>query len=264
MVCTACTAWHYTSQQESAQSWPWDASPRFVLPNGIEPDDYALDPTQAREIVHRTWPELEDAPYVLFLGRLHPKKRVDLLLEAFLGGAPHDFKLVVAGPDECNLWQPLAARLLREPSTVRRVVRVGAVGGADKVALLAGADLFAMPSEHENFGIAALEALAAGTPVLLSPHVDLAETVLASAVGSTAPLHAEAWREALAAILSGNKGHEQGARDRQWVREKYAWSRITSELFRQYEWVTTGCRSESSSAAAVLHPRRAAWLSDRR
>src|SRR5205823_3603659 len=120
----------------------------------------------------------------LFLGRLHPKKRVDFLLEAFLDAAPQECKLVIAGPDECSLWKPLAARFLSDTAAARRVLRMGTVSGKDKVALLAGAALFALPSEHENFGIAALEALAAGTPVLLSPHVDLAESVLAADLGN--------------------------------------------------------------------------------
>src|SRR5207245_24431 len=98
--------------------------------------------------------------------------RLDLLLQAFLAGAPREFKLVVAGPDECDLWPTLAARFLK-PSLAARVVRAGTVTGRAKIALLAAARLFALPSEHENFGNAALEALAAGTPVLLSPHVDL-------------------------------------------------------------------------------------------
>jgi glycosyltransferase involved in cell wall biosynthesis len=179
-----------------------------------------------------------NAPYVLFLGRIHPKKRVDLLLKAFLGGAPSDVKLIVAGPDECNLWKSLAARFLRASVADRRVLRVGTVGGIEKVALLAGASLVTLPSEHENFGIAALEALAAGTPVLLSPHVDLAETILASGVCYTAPLHQEAWREAFAEILSGQNGRERKAeRARQWVRDNYAWSRIARELLRLYERV---------------------------
>src|SRR5690242_8461072 len=100
MVRRACAVWHFTSENEAAQSWPWDSSRRFVLPNGIEPDDYTLNRNDAREIVRGTWPQIGASPYVLFLGRLHPKKGVPLLLEAFLQGAPQDFKLVVAGPDE--------------------------------------------------------------------------------------------------------------------------------------------------------------------
>src|SRR5262249_23739144 len=75
----ACTAWHYTSAQEAAESWPWDDSPRFVLPNGIEPAAYAVDRDRAAAAVRRRWPEVGARPYVLFLGRLHPKKRLDLL-----------------------------------------------------------------------------------------------------------------------------------------------------------------------------------------
>jgi glycosyltransferase involved in cell wall biosynthesis len=204
----------------------------------MEPEDYAIDRNEARELVRRTWPQIGDSTYVLFLGRLHAKKRVDLLLESFLEGAPRDFKLVVAGPDEGGLWEPLAARMLRRPDAVRRVIRLGTVDGADKVALLAAATLFALPSEHENFGIAALEALGAGTPVLLSPHVDLAEAAREAGVGYTAPLSVKAWRVAFAEILPNNPAQEvQAERSRRWVLENYAWSRIAGELSHQYELV---------------------------
>ncbi|HLJ91774.1 MAG TPA: glycosyltransferase [Gemmataceae bacterium] len=255
MVRQACTAWHYTSERESAESWPWDASPRFVLPNGIEPDDFATDRTQARKVVARAWPQIGDSAYVLFLGRLHPKKRLDLLLPAFLHGAPRDFHLVVAGPDECNLWEPLASQWLRETDAGRRVHRLGTVAGAEKVALLASAALFALPSEHENFGIAALEALGAGTPVLLSPHVDLADAALAAAVGYTAPVRVEAWRDAFAGILSSSSNRQSKAEQiRRWVRENYAWSQIARVLERHYE---SACAAGASDKPFVGRPEPA-------
>jgi glycosyltransferase involved in cell wall biosynthesis len=233
MVRQACSTWHYTSENESAESWPWDASPRFVLSNGIEPDDFALDREAARGLVRRAWPVLGDAPYVLFLGRLHPKKRLDLLLEAFLAGAPPAFKLVVAGPDECGLWKVLAGRF--RTGGAGRVVRLGTVGGREKTALLAAARLFALPSEHENFGIAALEALAAGTPVLLSPQVDFAQAALEAGLGRTIPLEAAAWRDALADLLQGADA-PGGLTDRarEWVRRHYSWDRITHDLLGHY------------------------------
>jgi glycosyltransferase involved in cell wall biosynthesis len=242
MVRRACSAWHYTSENEAAESWPWDSSPRFVLPNGVEPAAYALDPGEAREALRRHWPELRDSPYVLFLGRLHPKKRLDLLLAAFLAGAPGPFKLVVAGPDECSLWGPLAARFLRDPAAAGRVLRIEMVSGARKAALLAGASLFALPSEHENFGVAALEALAAGTPVLLSPHVDLADAVVAAGLGETVPLEVGAWTEQLAALLGNTGGLSEAAeRRRRWVKEQYSWSQIARKLVQRYRWVMAGC-----------------------
>jgi glycosyltransferase involved in cell wall biosynthesis len=250
MVRRACTAWHYTSEDESFASWPWDQSPRFVLPNGIEPDEFAVDRGQARAAVRQALPELGDSPYVLFLGRLHPKKRLDLLVQAFLAGAPSHFKLVVAGPDDYGLWDAVAARLLLNPPAAERVQRVGTVTGREKVNLLAGASLFALPSEHENFGIAALEALAAGTPVLLSPHVDLALAVVADHQGYTAPLEAEAWRERLAEVLADLPALEKMAEpSRRWVREHYAWDQLARELVQQYRWVMDGCPAAAPAAA---------------
>jgi glycosyltransferase involved in cell wall biosynthesis len=248
MVRRVCTAWHYTSENEAAESWPWDSSPRFVLPNGIEPDDYRFERKEAREIVRKTWPQIDDSPYVLFLGRLHPKKRIDLLLEAFLDGAPPDFKLVVAGPDECNLWGSLAEQFLPKSAANGRVLQVGTVGGTDKVALLAGATLFALPSEHENFGVAALEALAAGTSVLLSPHVDFAEAAVAAGLAYTAPLETGAWRQRLATLLAAPADLDRLApRAREWVNAEFSWSRISSQLLSQYQRVL-GRKTEGSAS----------------
>ena len=132
-----------------------------------------------------------------------------------------------------------------------RVLRVGIVEGHIKTALLAGATLFALPSEHENFGIAALEALAAGTPVLLSPGVDFAQAALAAGLGYTAPLNVPAWRERLAFLLS-DTGHLRGSAEkaRCWVSEHYAWAHIADELVQRYRWVMAGCPTETSQALA--------------
>jgi glycosyltransferase involved in cell wall biosynthesis len=241
MVRATCTAWHFTSASEAAGSWPWDASRRFVVPNGIEASEFALNRAEARECVWRHLPLLERSRYVLFLGRLHPKKRLDLLLEAFLAGAPPEFKLVVAGPDEGNLWPTLQSRLLRAADAAKRVVRLGLVVGRKKVRLLAGASLFALPSEHENFGVAALEALAAGTCVLLSPNVDLGLAAAAANLGRLVPLFASAWRGQLRAALADEAWLSQGTeRAPRWVQEHYAWGPITRELERQYRSLLTG------------------------
>ncbi len=254
MVRRACTAWHFTSANEAEQSWPWDHSPHFILPNGIEPDEFALDRVEARAGVERLLPALGGAPYLLFLGRLHPKKRLDILLPAFLAGAPASFKLVVAGPDEARLWDGLADRWLRDPRAAERVLRLGTVTGRAKAELLAAASLFALPSEHENFGVAVLEALASGTPVLLSPQVDLAEAAAAAGFAATAPLDADAWRERLASLLSDPTPlGAVGERARGWAAENYAWSGIADRLVGHYHELQ-GRRQASFSANRLAHP----------
>jgi glycosyltransferase involved in cell wall biosynthesis len=238
----ACTAWHFTSADESEQSWPWDRSPRFVLPNGLEAAEFAVDRDQARRAVAQRWPRLGDAPYVLFLGRLHPQKRPDLLVEAFLAGAPQSYKLALAGPDECGLWSGMAEQYLRGESAQERVRALGTVTGPEKVALLAGARLLALPSEHENFGVVVLEALGAGTPVLASPHVDAAIPAAAAGLAETVPLDCAVWRDHLARALVDDQVAATFVKAaRGWVRETYSWSRIAVELVRRYRWAGAGC-----------------------
>ncbi len=252
MVRRACSAWHFTSANESQQSWPWDDSPRFIVPNGIDPAEYVTDPAEVRGYLRRSLPELDDAPYLLFLGRLTPKKRLDLLLEAFLNAAPPEYKLVVAGPDEVNLWNDLSNRWLREPRIARRVVRRGTVTGRDKVLLLAGAQLFVLSSEHENFGVAALEALAAGTPVLLSPHVDLASEAVSDGVGYEAPLSLEAWEEKLRSLLSDPVAlRTTGDRARRWAAAHYAWEHLAEKITSHYRELQNGRPLAAESLAGA-------------
>src|SRR5262249_61880467 len=112
----------------------------------------------------------------------------------------------------------------------------------DKITLLAGACLFALPSEHENFGIAALEALAVGTPVLLSPHVDLAQAATPDGTTYTAPLANESWQELFSSLLTDHRALENHAEEaREWARENYSWSHLASELTRHYESVIARC-----------------------
>jgi glycosyltransferase involved in cell wall biosynthesis len=254
----AVTAWHYTSLAESAESWPSittsavrspvDRLHQFVVPNGIEPDDFDIDRAQAARTVATLWPQL-DGPYALFLGRLHHKKNVAFLVQQFLAAAPAYCKLVVAGPDESQLWSAIVARL--KPAELARLVRIEIVAGEQKAALLAAATLFALPSQHENFGIAALEALAAGTPILLSPHVDLAASASAAGCGETVPLLASEWRSALARMLTAPAlTDDDVSRRRRWVAENYAWSAVHAALMDRYRWTLAGCPQEASGVAA--------------
>ena len=214
----------------------------MLPPFGIEPSEFSLDRGEARKEVRDTWPQIGDSPYVLFLGRLHPKKRPDLLVEAFLSGAPRDIKLVVAGPDECGLWETISERFLQDRVARERVVRLGMVTGPSKLHLLAGATLFALSSEHENFGITPLEALATGTPVLLSPHVDMVHGAVAAKVGFVAPVEMPAWRDRLAELLAQPEMLASlSVPARKWAAGDYAWREISRSFIDRYRWVLAGC-----------------------
>jgi glycosyltransferase involved in cell wall biosynthesis len=130
-----------------------------------------IDLLQAREDFLSAYPDLRGRQVVLFLGRLHEKKGCDLLIEALSAVGDSILRLVVAGPsaDESYLvrLQHLAAR------SAGRVAFTGMLRGNLKWGAFAAADAFVLPSHQENFGIAVVEALACGVPVLISNKVNI-------------------------------------------------------------------------------------------
>jgi glycosyltransferase involved in cell wall biosynthesis len=120
------------------------------------------------------YPDLHGKKLALFMGRIHPKKGCDLLIEAFaqiLAQLP-DWHLVIAGPDQVGWQEQLnyrAARLGLAP----RITWTGMVSGAIKWGALRAAEVFVLPSHQENFGIAVAEALGVGTPALISNKVNI-------------------------------------------------------------------------------------------
>src|SRR5439155_23946261 len=114
-------------------------------------------------------------PYVLYLGRLSWKKGLDKLIRAV--SLEPRLRLVIAGNDDEAHLPRVQAWIAEAGIETRATVLPRFVSGVDKVALLAGATVFALPSASENFGIAALEAMAAGCPVVVSEGVGLAAAI---------------------------------------------------------------------------------------
>jgi glycosyltransferase involved in cell wall biosynthesis len=120
------------------------------------------------------FPQLRNRKIILFLSRIHPKKGLDLLIRAF---ARHEkrfdeFDLVVAGPDNVGL-RPRLERLCARLKIQHRVHWTGMLMGDDKWGALRSASFFVLPSHQENFGIAVVEAMAIGVPVLISKKVNI-------------------------------------------------------------------------------------------
>jgi len=129
-------------------------------------------------------PELHGKRIVLFLSRLHEKKGCDLLLDAFARIADSDpaLHLVMAGPDTAGLravLQKRAAALGLAP----RVTWTGMLTGRTKWGAMRAAEVFALPSHQENFGIAVAEALAMGLPVLISTRVNIWREIVGAGAG---------------------------------------------------------------------------------
>ncbi|MGQ9919482.1 MAG: glycosyltransferase, partial [Bryobacteraceae bacterium] len=137
-----------------------------VIPHGVD-----LPPTNAlagkTDFLAR-YPQWKDRRILLFLSRLHEKKRPSWLIRALaaLRGDFPDLGVIFAGPD-AGAKEELEI-LSRQLGVEERVGLIGFVQGEEKSQLLAAADLFCLPSQHENFGVAVVEAMAHGVPVVVT------------------------------------------------------------------------------------------------
>jgi glycosyltransferase involved in cell wall biosynthesis len=183
---------HFTTTVERAESeWQkieWGARACVIPPPWLEP----LNDCTQTAATH--------ADVVLFLSRLHPVKRVELLLDAWpeiLRRRPAA-RLMIAGDGEPAYVAKLRARAA---SLGNSVSFAGFVEGDAKRRLLESARVFVLPSLHENFGIAVLEALAGGLPVVISAEVQLSAFVREHSLGIIAGTSASALSESVVSAL---------------------------------------------------------------
>ncbi|HMN97141.1 MAG TPA: glycosyltransferase [Phycisphaerales bacterium] len=195
-----------------------------IVPNGIFPDEVAELPPRGR--FRATVPGLGDAPFVLFLSRLHFKKGLDLLAEAFaiLGRARPDVHLVVAGPDD-GAQAELVAQVARL-GVGSHVHLVGPLYAARKFEAFIDAEVFCLPSRQEGFSMAITEALASGRPVVITPECHFPD-VESGRAGRIVPLEPARIAAALEGLLGDpEEAQAMGRRGRELVLSTYTWPAI--------------------------------------
>jgi glycosyltransferase involved in cell wall biosynthesis len=207
-------------------------NPGVIIPNGTSPEEMADLPLLGT--IRKLQPGLGDDPYVLFLGRLHEQKGVDLLLNAFaiiIQKVP-SAKLLIAGPDygrsdEIKSQMNLAG-------LQGRLLLVGPLYGQEKLAALRDANCFCLPSRHEGFSLAVLEALACGVPVVISPECHFPE-VAQSGAGLIPPLEPAAIAEALRTMLEDKEFRDRAAyAAKELVATRYTWLSVAKQIVDAY------------------------------
>ena len=165
----------------SKSFWLYKAN-ELVVGYGIQPPPD--DPEHHRQVFYEHFPELREKRILLFLSRIHPKKGVDLLIEAFAAIASSDpaLQLVIAGPDQVD-WQAGLQQRSAELGIADRISWLGMLSGDLKWGAYRSAELFCLPSHQENFGVVVAEALACGLPVAISEPVNIAADVAQAGAG---------------------------------------------------------------------------------
>ncbi|HEY1070148.1 MAG TPA: glycosyltransferase [Thermomonas sp.] len=204
-------------------------APVAVIPNGID-----VPPLAPRRP--------QDGPRtLLFLGRLHPVKGIDRLLDAWaaLEAMFPEWQLVIAGKGERAHEAAIRAQVAR--LGLQRVRFPGPLYGEDKAAAYRAADLFVLPTHSENFGMAVAEALAHGCPAIVSkgaPWSGLEREGCGGWIDHDVPTLQAALSHAMR--LPETERRAMGLRGHAWMEREFGWASIAARMSAGYRWIVQG------------------------
>ena len=212
-------------------------NPVALIPNPVFGPETVLNPVTPEE-VRRKFPIREGKRNLLYLGRIHPVKGIRRLAEAWCRSSEfHDsWNLIIAGPDEGG-FQSNIEDIIRKGGCADSVTFTGSLDDRWKWGVLRESDLFIMPSDYENFGIAIVEALLAGVPVIATtrtPWRVLQEKNAGWMVEPETDALVDVLTEALA--KDGHTLQEMGGRG-QVIGKGFAPDAIAAQLVAVYDWL---------------------------
>lgn len=218
--------------------------PCHTIPNGVFLNE--IEPLPAPGSFTHHLPELGGRPYILFLSRLHYKKGLDRLADAFalIAEKVEHLQLVVAGPDDGD--ETRFGELIAKHGLTGRVHLVGPLWDKSKYAAMQDAACFCLPSRQEGFSVAITEALAVGVPVVISDACCFDE-VAQTGAGYVVKLDdadrqgsAQTLADALGKVLATQPNRTMREAGRQLVRTRYTWPTIARQSVKAYERMIGG------------------------
>ena len=243
----SANAIHYTAsgEQEAVES-SLNLKNGFVAPLGVNVGDGGPS--------DRLFGEAGGHPFVLVLSRLHPKKELETLIEAFLAAVLkpglQQWRLVIAGdgePDYVNRLKEVAGNNKSDSP----VLFTGWLQDEKKEAALRNASLVALVSRQENFGLCIAEAMAYGVPVLVSPQVNLASDIEQSGSGWVTPIDKEQMAAVLMNVMSDEGDRRaRGRAGKELAQRRFTWEVIAQQLTQVYDSII-----QTRVVAAGMHPQ---------
>jgi glycosyltransferase involved in cell wall biosynthesis len=235
---------HFTTQEEMELARAaLHFSKGIVIPLGLWVEDYRRPQTEGT--FRRLFPEVGQRRIILFLSRLNFKKGLDLLIPAVgkLSRRRDDIHLVVAGPEEDGFGKNVLSWISQSGST-GKVTLTGMLQGGAKLAVLQDAEMLVLPSYSENFGVAVVEAMACGLPVVISDKVNIWREVESAKAGLVTACDPTEIARAIEVLLDDPQdGRKMGRNGRKLVKNQYSWRRVAKLLEDVYrELLAEGTR----------------------
>jgi glycosyltransferase involved in cell wall biosynthesis len=232
------SAVHFTSfgERDQASSSGWNLK-SIVVPNGIDLNEFE-GKIKNNRLIER-FPELAGKRTVLFLGRLNYIKGLDMLAEAWplvVQEIPNAH-LILAGPDE-NGYAEKVRGWLKKGGVHKQVTFTGMLLGEDKSAALSISDVFVASSYLESFGMAIVEAMACGKPVVITDRVNIHDEVKTAKAGLVTGCDSASIAQALIAVLKNpGLGLEMGLNGRRLAEEKFTWDIAARGMLGAYQQI---------------------------
>jgi len=243
------SAIHAITAEEMRHIQAFGRSNRIVvIPNGLNPEEFRNLPP--KEQLQSLYPGVRGKKVILFLGRIHPKKGLDILARAFgkITAGRDDIRLLIIGPDTDG-YQHKIEKILKREGVSDKVIFTGMLTGYGKLAALGGADLFVLPSYSEGFSMAILEAMICGIPVVITHQCHFPEVGEVKAGEIIQPDVSKLTKALIKLLDNPQLCRELGENGRRLVLKKLTLNRIAAQMVKLY---TDVLRENSSSKCSKL------------
>jgi len=208
-----------------------------IIPHGI--DALTFEDLPKRGEFRAKYGLKDNQKVILYLGRIHWLKGLDLLLKAFadISNDFDDVKLVIAGPDHGFL--PTLKKLVKELEIEGGFLFAGPLYGREKLEAYVDADVYVLPAIYESFSLTVLESCACGLPVVVTDRCGVADIIDGQA-GLVVPYDRNQLGDAILRILSDDKIRQQFAeKGKLLVRERFAWEKLIEQIEKVYQSISS-------------------------
>ena len=230
------SAIHFTTEAEKEEYLKANLPLKkaVVVPNGFDAEEFKEKP--AAGFFREKFGIADDKKTILFLSRLSWKKGLDTLIPAFAEVIKKEPKaiLVLAGGDDEN-YKKTIEKMIKENNVGGKVIFVGMISGKEKAAAYADSNVFVLPSYSENFGIAVVEAMSFGLPVVITKNVGIAPNIEKAGAGLVIEKDVNQLAEAILKILDNpDLSQKMGERGKYLTETEFSWPNIADEFIKEY------------------------------
>lgn len=229
---------HYTTLSEKNETNHLKLPRLFsVIPNGLDTNIWNYD-----ELLGSDWRKknlIEKKTFlILYVGRLHHKKGLDLIPEILGRISGLDWKMVFVGNDDNDGTKKNLIKKFKEKKIINKVLFCSSVEPTTLPCIYSAADIFILPSLHENFGNVTVEALSCGCPVIVSDNVGVGEDLLSSKAAWRLPLKIDSWVSLIQSFIVNNKKLKiSKLKCRDWVKKNMDIEITTKKMNEFYDKV---------------------------